>query len=433
MTRRNTGRRGAARPPWVLWWLCLGLFLAGAFPVVAAAAGYIPHVEGGEYYTIVSDKGETLAKMANSVAPGDYLVTEDNRGFRVVSVRGRVARARFDKWVDLNVAEDHPPLRERVSGWIGRVLAQVGGGAAKSPTIGIYHTHSDESYQPSVGSPSLPTGDIYKVGTTLADALRRRGFSVEHSLNNHNPHDGAAYHRSRRTVAELMRRGPTALIDVHRDAIPDASYYRRQVAGETIAQVRLVVGQQNQNRAVNFDFAKQIKATANRIHPGLVKEIFWARGNYNQDVSPRAILFEFGTHLNSQQMAKRGAALMGDVLPVVLTGKRTATAAPRPHARVVRAQNSSAGSSALWIVLAAIAGVALFLVINAGGLKGIGNQMKKFTGQELSGFLGRYRGGAKGVEGDKTGERRGETRGGPPAEADEGRPDRPLAGDRPDE
>lgn len=378
------------------------VLLQGA-PAQAAGSTFVPCTEG-DYYTIISEHGERLAKMALPVSVGDYLITEDDRGWKVVSVQGRTARAKFDQWVDLEKAVDRPPLGERVAGWLGGILAQVRGGARR-PTLGIYHTHSDESYVPTAGKASLPQGDIYRVGAALREALSRHGFRVDQSMNNHNPHDGAAYHRSRRTVAELMRLQPAALFDVHRDAIPDADYYRRQVAGETIAQVRLVVGKQNQNRAVNFDFAKRIKAEADRIHPGLIKEIFWARGNYNQDVSPRAILFEFGTHLNSEGMARRGANLLSDVLPVVITGRRTATPQVRPHVtRVARTQNRTAGTSALWVAVAVVVGIGLFLAVNAGGRGGsLLRQLKKFTGQELSGFLGRYRGGPKGQEGDQKG------------------------------
>jgi stage II sporulation protein P len=387
--------------------LALALVLGPAASALAKALDFLPCLPD-QYYTIRSEHGETLAKMALPVTVGDYLVTEDNRGFRVASVQGRTARAKFDRWVDLRVASDRPPLGERIAGWAGALLAQVRGDDRK-PEIGIYHTHSGEAYVPNTGRASLPTGDIYRVGATLREALQRRGLRADHSFNNHNPHDAAAYHRSRRTAMELIRRRPAAIFDIHRDGIPDADYYRKRVAGETIAQVRLVVGKQNQNRAVNFDFAKQIKAEADRIHPGLVKEIFWAKGNYNQDLAPRTVLVEFGTHLNSREMAQRAANLLADVLPVVLTGRRTAAPQPRPQATGVeaaRGQNRTAGRSALWIALAAIVGGGLFLAINAGTKGGsLGRQLKKLTGQELSGFLGRYRGRPPGAEGDRKGDR----------------------------
>lgn len=398
----------------------IALFLVLTAPALSLAAptgldalGFIPCTEGA-YFTIKSEQGETLAKMALPVAAGDYLITEDNRGWRVASVRGRTAIAKFDKWVDLNAPDDRPPLAERLSGWIGGLLAQARGD--RTPQVGIYHTHSDEAYVPSAGRASLPTGDIYRVGSALREALRRHGFKVDQSFNNHNPHDGAAYHRSRRTAMSLMRNRPQALFDIHRDAIPDPDYYRRTVAGQTIAQVRLVVGKQNQNRAVNFDFAKRIKAEANRRHPGLIKEIFWAGGNYNQDMAPRAILLEFGTHTNSRQMAQRGAELLADVLPVVMTGRQTVGPAVRPLGRpAARGENRSAGLSALWITLAVIGGIGLFLAINLGGRGGsLGRQLKKFTGQELSGFLGRVRERRKETKGGRSENRKG------PGEPDEG-------------
>lgn len=399
----------------------LFLFVLAAASACSASAldltRFIPCVEG-QFYTILNEQGETVAKMALSVSVGDYLITEDNRGYEVVSVRGRVARARFDKWVDLEQAVDRPPLKERLSVWVGGLLAQARGGD-RTPEIGLYHTHSDESYAPGGGKASEPTGDIYRVGAALRESLERNGFRVSQSYNNHNPHDGAAYHRSRRTAADLLKSQPAALLDIHRDAIPDPNYYRKQVAGETIAQVRLVVGKQNQNRAVNFDFAKRLKAEANRKYPGLVKEIYWAKGNYNQDLAPRAILLEFGTHTNSEEMARRGASLMANVLPVVLTGRATATPSPQPHGRVARLQNRSSGRSALWIALAVIGGTGLFLALNAGKLGGsFGRQLKKFTSQELSGFLGRYRGRAKGKESD----RRGKDRSDPAEPGGEDRP-----------
>ena len=36
----------------------------------------------------------------------------------------------------------------------------------------------------------------------------------------HDPHDAMAYDRSRRTAAELLKKNPIALLDIHRDAVP---------------------------------------------------------------------------------------------------------------------------------------------------------------------------------------------------------------------
>ena len=82
--------------------------------------------------------------------------------------------------------------------------------------------------------------------------------------------------------------------------------------------MRLVVGRQNQNMQANYDFAKRLKAYSDEKYPGLVKGIYLAKGNYNQDLSPRSILVEAGTHTISRERAQKGVALFAETLPPVL-------------------------------------------------------------------------------------------------------------------
>ena len=56
----------------------------------------------------------------------------------------------------------------------------------------------------------------------------------------------------------------------------------------------------------NLAFAKNIKAYFDKVSPGLIKGIFMAKGNYNQDLGPRTILIEVGTYTNSRIAAQRG-------------------------------------------------------------------------------------------------------------------------------
>ena len=90
--------------------------------------------------------------------------------------------------------------------------------------------------------------------------------------------------------------------------------YLANVNGTEMSQIRLVVGRQNQNREANLEYAKRIKAIADERYPGLVKGIFHARGNYNQDLGPRMILLEFGTHVTSLEHALRSVEPMADVI-----------------------------------------------------------------------------------------------------------------------
>ncbi|WP_243149748.1 stage II sporulation protein P [Thermaerobacter sp. PB12/4term] len=180
--------------------------------------------------------------------------------------------------------------------------------------IGIYHTHNDESYIPTDGTHSVEgRGGIHKVGDVLGRELAQHGFRVVKSEALHLPHDRGAYRRSRRTALKMMPKNPLVLLDVHRDATPP-EFYREVVKGQPVTQIRLVVGRENPFRRTNLAFARRLKAEADRSFPGLVKGIYYGRGNYNQDLGPRTLLLEVGAHTNSRIRAERGAAMFATVL-----------------------------------------------------------------------------------------------------------------------
>ena len=45
-----------------------------------------------------------------------------------------------------------------------------------------------------------------------------------------------------------------------------------------MSKVRLLVGKGNQNKDANLSFAKQIKAVADKMYPGLIKDIYMGKG-----------------------------------------------------------------------------------------------------------------------------------------------------------
>src|SRR5690606_37652727 len=300
--------------------------------------------------------------------------TAENRLYEVVAVdEDRTVRAVFRETVALPrimAAAPRPPLSGAIQAaarsavaWasrvpvVGRWLRDWPAGPAlgaqgraddgAAGPIGIYHSHNAESYVPDSGEEFRePHGDILEVGKALQEALERQGYRVIWSDRSHLPHDGGAYQRSRATVRELLEQGAVALIDVHRDAIP-AEQYREVVAGEQLTKVRLVVGRQNPNREANLELAKRMKAVADERYPGLIKGIFNARGNYNQDVGPRAILMEFGTHETSLQEAIRAASLMAEVYPAA------AGLAPGTAEQAERQIGGAGWRSALWVLLIA--------------------------------------------------------------------------------
>ena len=204
-------------------------------------------------------------------------------------------------------------------------------------------------------------GGIYDVAKQFKAELEALGITVALDTSSHLPHDGGAYRRSRQTAVRLAEKAPDALIDIHRDGIPDPDEYTHTVAGDPVAKVRLLVGRANQNSAANRSFAKQIKAVADKMYPGLIKDIFIGKGNYNQEIMPHAILLEFGTHTISKERALASTELMANVLNKTLYGDVSPSASGGADtggsaaARTDGAADSSegAGSGVVWLLLVA--------------------------------------------------------------------------------
>ena len=193
--------------------------------------------------------------------------------------------------------------------------------AAAKKAVALYCTHSDESYVPTDGSSSIEKrGGIYDVAESLKKELEQLGITVRYSDENHFPHDAGAYRRSRNTAAALAEEGVDAIFDIHRDGIPDASQYESRVKGQEVTKVRLLVGRGNQNAEANKQFAAQIKAVADKLYPGLIKDIYLGKGSYNQDLMSQSVLLEFGTHVSDKEEAIESTGYMANVLSRTLYG-----------------------------------------------------------------------------------------------------------------
>lgn len=335
------------------------------------------------YFTMVDEGGKEIVLTARILAPGDVFITEKNDAYEVERVDGSTAYARFVERVALDAESNGKKAKESsgmVTGLLDIAALQESQSrrVSRDQPIAIYHTHSDESYVPTSGTASKEWGDVYKVGEAFAAALREKGIKAIQSKANHNPHDGGAYHRSRATASELIRDNPAFVFDVHRDAVP-ARVYMGEVGGVPISKITLIVGRQNQNRDANLTWAKRLKAEADRMHPGLIRGILWAGGNYNQDLAPRSVLMEIGAHTTSLDRAQNAARLLADVVPkVAYAGAATTAGGP----------GGTVGRSLLWILGIGAVVAAVFLVMNEGSLKGIGKRIGHFVGAEMAGYLG---------------------------------------------
>jgi len=104
------------------------------------------------------------------------------------------------------------------------------------PLVGVYHTHTSESFIPSSGvdhAPGGQKGDIVDVGAALVNRLAADGIPAVQSTNvNDYPSFMKAYDRSEVTAREMLAESPSLqmIFDIHRDADtrknPQSSYAR---------------------------------------------------------------------------------------------------------------------------------------------------------------------------------------------------------------
>lgn len=336
-------------------------------------------LSGGEYYSFVDEKGQELDQTAHEVFIGDEIILEDNNRYKVTGIDSSARKA-----ICQLVGRENIAYREE---WDQIPVLDL---AAAKSQVAIYSTHTAESYVPTDGTESKPgKGGIKEVGKTFAQTLQKKGVNAQISENNHDPHDANAYHRSRKTAVQLLKSNPIALIDVHRDGVPDPNFYKTTIDGQPGTKIRLVVGRQNPHMSANLDFAKQTKAYFDKNYPGLIKGIFMAKGNYNQDLSPRAMLIEVGTHTNSRQAAEKGAAQFADGLPKLLGIAAQAPGGAQPPAGTGTQAPAArgAGSSLIWLLVALIGGGGLFLLISTGSLKGSLGKLSNL-GREFANYFG---------------------------------------------
>lgn len=359
---------------------------------------YFYHTDSGEisfqdlleekYYYLLDEKGRELTVTGRRIHVGDEYVTSDNRLYRVHSVRDKIAQARFIRRVGAVFEDDVRSFPVALWESIRQAVLPVQAPGNLLPQgepkriVAVYHTHNAESFVPTDGTHSIfGRGGIHEVGDSFTYALEAKDVTVLFDQTKHLPHDRGAYRRSRATAERLLAKGPDVMFDIHRDAAP-RHVYAGEVDGRPIARVQFVVGRQNPNMRINRQLALDLKKTADEIHPGLVKGIFMARGNYNQDLTPMNLLLETGAHTNSREAAEDGVALFADVVYHYFYGADDKAARPelfREDRTPPGADPRRGGRAALrhigYLGLSVLLIAAGFLFINAGPVKNIQNKL----------------------------------------------------------
>jgi stage II sporulation protein P len=184
----------------------------------------------------------------------------------------------------------------------------------KKPVF-IYHSHSWESFTPLLRGVTKTTDavssnekvNVLAVGRRLTDELNKRGIGTEHDttdmaskLDEHNLEYKDSYTLARQIVQEAMANNEDVnfLIDIHRDsATKDKT--TKVINGNPYAKIYFIVGKEHPNYERNLKVAVEINEMLEEKYPGISRGVFKkgkkeGNGIYNQDLSERALLIEFG-------------------------------------------------------------------------------------------------------------------------------------------
>ena len=351
------------------------------------------------YYTIYDyvDKKTVVLVRGEGVESGDKYISSDNKLYEIVDVdqEKKIGYARFEKEVKLPKYNVKP-----------KNLLMNTAKAKNQKKVGLYHTHNDESYLDVDGTDSVyGKGGLHDIGKKLKSSCEKLGVNVIYSEDLHLPHNSGAYTRSQVTASTILENNTIqGIFDVHRDSTPRSEYIT-EVNGTPMTKIRMVIGSANANFNENREFAYAIKGYADSAYPGLIKDIYIGKGNYNQQLSPRAMLFEFGCEKIEKEYAMNSAPVLAKVLDVVLYGSENASEESMGDVSLVNddgevadgnvvieglAYKSSTSSlGTLWTVLGAIGFYVLVLGLLCIFNKAIRYKTGRFFSETFAGLFGK--------------------------------------------
>ncbi len=194
---------------------------------------------------------------------------------------------------------------------------------AKKPVeAAIYHTHNAETYIPLHGRSKEEgkNSGITLAGEEIVKTLSQYGVRAVQDLTIHDyPDQPKSYIKSKVTAKRLLEENPDlkVLIDLHRDA-GIAKKQTVTIGGREAAKLLFIMGNgqriPNPHWQENYALARRIANRLNEKYPGLVKEVRLKDGNFNQNLSPRAILVEVGSDKNTLDEVLLAARCLGEVL-----------------------------------------------------------------------------------------------------------------------
>jgi stage II sporulation protein P len=276
-------------------------------------------------------------KVVNTVLPVWMGVFPVDPGGLAAGVLERVARADLKDPGRMIARQMLLPAGTRTPGPVSTVVSpppveisrETKGvsGRTGAVTVGIYHTHTGETYELTDGVERFDDqpGAVVEVGRALKRALQERhGLGVVHSETRHDVPYSRSYLESEETARRMVEEHPglKMLIDLHRDSPTDRARRVTDIGGQEVATILLIVGsdarQPFPDWEKNYKLARTVAAKSQELYPGLCRGVRVQEGRYNQFLHPGALLVEVGSVANYTEEALRTAEVLADILAAVL-------------------------------------------------------------------------------------------------------------------
>ena len=197
----------------------------------------------------------------------------------------------------------------------------------------VYFSHNRESFLPYLQGVTNPNHayhsqvNVTNIGDKLKEELEKVGIGtvvdktdIEAKLKEKGLSFARSYQESRTVVeaAVTQNRDLNYLIDIHRDSRrkKDTTI---EINGKTYAKLAFVIGGEHANYEKNLAFANELQKRFDSSYKGLSRGVFTKKGSgtngkFNQDLSEKAILVEFGGVDNTFEELYNSAEILAEVI-----------------------------------------------------------------------------------------------------------------------
>ena len=131
----------------------------------------------------------------------------------------------------------------------------------------------------------------------------------------------------RKALHQLLEEHPgiRLVLDLHRDASGGEEGQMRtraEVAGETSAQLMVVIGTNHENYEENLSLGLKLHALLEQRAPGIMRPLQLRGQRFNQDLNSGALLIEIGAAGNSHGEARLAAEQLAEAIVCLAKGTK---------------------------------------------------------------------------------------------------------------